>query len=326
LAEGRTLLLLGASGFAGRHVRRAAEAAGFRVIAAGRDSDQADVALDLLRPRTVAAAVRAASPDAVVNLAGAASVAASWSEPGAALAVNAGGVLGLLEGVREHAPAAHVTCVSSAEVYGEATAEKLPFEESLPLEPVTPYGASKAAMEIVCGQYARSRGLRIAILRAFNQLGPGQSPEFAAAGFARQIAAAEAAGADTAELLVGNLSAARDFTDIRDSAGAYVAVAERGLTGTFNLCSGRATSLDELIEEMRGATRLRLTVTHDPALARPSDPPLVYGSAARLERAAGWRPRIPLPRSLADLLDWWRAELAAGGAGSAATAAGFQEP
>lgn len=307
--------MLGAGGFAGTHMRAAAEAAGLRVICADRNGDGAELSCDLLRPATVAATVRAARPGAVVNLAGAASVAASWKHPGDTFAVNATGVVNLLEAVREEAPAAHVTCVSSAEVYGEATEGNLPFREELAMEPVTPYGASKAAMEICCGQYGRSRGLRIAVMRAFNQLGPGQSPEFAAAGFARQIAAAEAAGSDEAELAVGNLSAARDFTDIRDSARAYLSVAERGLTGTFNLCSGLATRLETLIEEMRAATPLPVTIRHSPELARPSDPPLVYGSAARLRAAAGWEPQIPLSRSVADLLDWWRTEIAAGRVG-----------
>ena len=167
-------------------------------------------------------------------------------------------------------------------------------------------------MEVVCGQYSRAHGMRIAVLRAFNQLGPGQSPEFVASGFARQVAEAEAQGRGEAELTVGNLAAARDFVDIRDAARAYVSVSRLRLTGTFNLCSGTAVPLETLIDELRSATALTLRVRPSPELARPTDPPLVYGSPARLREATGWEPQIPLSQTVADLVDFWRAELAAG--------------
>ncbi len=166
-------------------------------------------------------------------------------------------------------------------------------------------------MEVLCGQYARGCGLRVAVIRAFNQIGPGQSPAFAASGFARQIAAAEIAGEERVELAVGNLAAARDFTDVRDAARAFAEVARRELTGTFNLCSGRALRLEALVEEMAKATPLSVEIRPDPSLSRPVDPTVVYGSPARLHEAIGWAPEIPLSRTVADLLDWWRAELGA---------------
>lgn len=306
-----TMLLIGARGFAGAHVREAAESAGLRVLAASREPRDDGPRCDLLDPASVGSCVEAAGPDLVVNMAGAASVAASWERPGEAFAVNAVGVLNLLEAVARQAPGAHLLCVSSAEVYGEPSDEKLPFGEESPAEPVTPYGASKAAMEVLCGQYARGRGLRIATIRAFNQLGPGQSPAFTASGFARQIAAAELAGAEAVELAVGNPAAARDFTDIRDTARALVEASRSELTGVYNLCSGRPLKLEALIAEMAKATPLALPVRRDPSLRRPADPSVVYGSPERLRDATGWEPRIPLSRTVADLLDWWRTELAA---------------
>ncbi len=145
-------------------------------------------------PTSVGACIAEVNPELVVNMAGAASVAASWERPGEDFAINATGVLNLLEAVSRNAPDAHVVCASSAEVYGEPHEGSLPFTEDRGLEPLTPYGAAKASMEALCGQYARGRGLRIAVIRAFSQIGPGQSPAFAASGFARQIALAEAAG------------------------------------------------------------------------------------------------------------------------------------
>jgi len=300
------MLLIGARGFVGRHVRDAATRAGLSVVAAGRHGED-EVRCDLLDAGSVASCVEAVDPDLVVNMAGASSVAASWVRPGEAFEINATGVARLLEAVAAHSPGAHVLCVSSAEVYGEPSSERLPLTEDLPLRPVTPYGESKAAMEA----YARGSGLRIAVMRAFNQFGPGQPPAFAASGFARQIAAAEKAGADSIELAVGNLDAARDFTDVRDSARAFVEASRRELTGVYNLCTGRALELEALIEEMAKATPLRVGIEPDPSLARPVDPSVVYGSPARLHGAIGWAPEIPLAKTVADLLGWWRAEPAA---------------
>jgi GDP-4-dehydro-6-deoxy-D-mannose reductase len=310
LSDERTLLLIGARGFVGGHVYEAANAAGLRVIGAARGTD-CELACDLLDSASVDACVEAARPDLVVNMAGPASVAASWERPGETFAVNAIGALHLLEAVVRHAPGSHLLCVSSAEVYGELSEEKLPAGEDLPLEPVTPYGASKVAMEVLCEQYTRSRGLRVATVRAFNQIGPRQSPTFAASAFARQVARAEAMGEEEVELAVGNLAASRDFTDVRDTARAFVEISRRELTGTYNLCSGGPLKLEDLVKEMARATPLPLRVRSDASLQRPVDPSVVYGDPRRLHEAIGYSPQIPLSQTVADLLDWWRAELAA---------------
>jgi GDP-4-dehydro-6-deoxy-D-mannose reductase len=300
-----TLLLLGSTGFVGGHLRAAAEAGGVRVIGTSRDGAGAELGCELTDRGSVTDAIRSSSPDLVVNMAGQASVAESWDRPAETFAVNATGVVNLLEAVAAQAPAAHVTCVSSADAYGAAGDQ--PFREQDPLAPLNPYGAAKAAMEAVCGQYARARGLEIAVIRAFNQLGPGQSPKFVASDFARQVAEAELAGSDTARLSVGDISIARDFTDVRDSARAYLTVAQQRLAGTFNLCSQRAVKLEALIEEIRKATPL--TVVTEQNRSRPADAPLIVGSAEKLRKATGWSASIPLEQTVADLLGWWRSEL-----------------
>ena len=312
MAGGRTILLLGATGFAGRHFREAAGEAGHRLVGTSRSGSGADLSCDLLDPRSLQRALAEAEPDLVVNLAGSASVASSWSRPAGVFAVNAAGVLNLLEAVRE-AGSPYVLCVSSAEVYGDPAARSLPLHEDLPTSPVSPYGASKAAMEVVCGQYSRSRGLRIGVVRSFNQIGPGQAAEFAVSGLARQVAEAEAAGAGQAQLAVGNAEAARDFVDVRDGARALLAVAEGELTGVFNVCSGEAVPLRRVIDGLAEATALSLAVRDAPELARPADPSTVFGDAGRLRGATGWRPEVALQRSLADVLDWWRGQLAGNG-------------
>jgi GDP-4-dehydro-6-deoxy-D-mannose reductase len=310
MKEGRTLLLLGAAGFVGGHVAEAAAAAGLRVVAAGRRPNSDGLACDLLDPDSIAACMRSARPDLVVNAAGAASVGRSWEQPAETFAVNATGVLNLLEAVAGKAPAAHVLCLSSADVYGARDEAELPLGEDLRLQPLTPYGASKAAMEAVCGQYARGRGLRVAVVRAFNLIGPGQSPQFAVPGFARRIATAEREGEAGVELALGNGDAVRDFLDVRDGARALLELSRRQVRGTYNLCSGRGATIAELVAELAAAARVPVTVRHDAGLERPADPPALVGDPDRLREATGLEAGIPLAQSLADLLDSWRANRA----------------
>jgi len=304
-----TVLLTGARGFAGRHFAAAAREAGLDVLTSSADGEDADLACDVLDPASVAAAIAQARPDAVVNMAGQASVAGSWKEPKRTFELNAVGVLNLLEAIASRAPEAYLLCLSTAEVYGAPEAESLPLTEAAPIRPVSPYGSSKAAMEVLVAQHARSHGIRAGVVRAFNQIGPGQASKFIASSLSRQIAAAELDGGDRLRLAVGNVSVARDFTDIRDSVRAYISIVQGKLTGTYNLCSGTALKIEELIDRMGSHSRLEVEVEVDPALVRNSDPPLVVGSCQRLQDEIGWEPRIPIATTTSDMLDWWREQL-----------------
>lgn len=309
MSDGPTLLLLGASGFLGGHLREAALGSGLRVLAAGRLPGELP-GCDLLDPAALEACVAAAAPDLIVNAAGDSSVARSWEQPAATFAVNATGVRNLLEATARTAPGAHVTCLSSAAIYGEPDPSEMPLAESAPTEPVSPYGEAKLAMEGFCADYARSPGLAVAVVRAFNLVGPGQPPFSAAAGMARQIAAAERDGEEEIELPLGNPGAARDSTDVRDAARLILALSRRRVEGTFNLCSGSAPSVADLAAGLAELTPLRVSTRVDPDLARPVDPPLLLGDPARLRAAIDLAPSTSLATSLADTLTWWRAELA----------------
>jgi GDP-4-dehydro-6-deoxy-D-mannose reductase len=235
-------------------------------------------------------------------------VAASWADPLATYETNAIGALNLCSALVEEAPDAHLLCLSSAQVYGEPDDPGRPFDEGSPLRPATPYGNSKLAMEAIAARYARSDGVRVAVARLFNQVGPGQSPAQAAAEFAREIAAAEAEGLGSVELRLATPGTARDFTDVRDAAAALLEISARGLTGVYNLCSGRATPIDAVIVELRRMTDLEVTVAAGDPGSR-SGPSSSFGDPSRLREATGWQPETPLRRSLADLLDWWRSRL-----------------
>jgi GDP-4-dehydro-6-deoxy-D-mannose reductase len=240
-----------------------------------------------------------------VNLAGAASVGRSWDDPDATTAVNATGVVNLLEAVAAKAPSARVLCVSSGEVYGAPGEDELPLDESARVRPVNPYGESKAEMERACERFSRD-GLEIAVMRAFNHIGPGQSDSFAASSFARQIAEAEAEGRNRVELRTGDLSPERDFSDVRDVVRAYALAVERGLTGAYNVCSGTAAPIEALVAGLAAHARVEVSGAVDESRLRPDEAPRVVGSFDRLQEATGWRPEIALDRTLGDLLEWWR--------------------
>jgi GDP-4-dehydro-6-deoxy-D-mannose reductase len=310
VAEERTLLLVGARGFVGTHLRQAASEVGLNVVGASRRGGDEAPPCDLLDRAALEECLRTVAPDLIVNAAGDPSVARSWERPDETYAVNAAGVLNLLEAAACTAPGAHLVCLSSAAVYGRPGEGAMPLGEEAPLAPVSPYGEAKLAMEGFCREAERSGGLRVAVVRAFNLIGPGQPPFNAASSLARQIAEEELGGQTVVELTLGNPEAARDLIDVRDAARALVQLSSSRVAGTFNLCSGRAHTVAELAAALAPLTPLEVDTRTDPALARPSDPALLLGDPTRLREATGFAPEIPLERSLVDLLKWWRGRLA----------------
>jgi GDP-4-dehydro-6-deoxy-D-mannose reductase len=295
------VLVTGGAGFAGRHLVALLAGEGATVAAPSREE------LDLLDAGAVRAGVRAALPDAVFHLAALASVGRSWEAPAAPLLQNLEMTLNLLEAVRLEAPGATVLIAGSGEVYGAP--RSLPVDESAPLRPRSPYAVSKAACDLLGGQYADARGLRVVRTRAFNHAGPGQSDEYVVSTLARQVAEAELAGRERALLRTGNLESRRDFTDVRDVVRAYRDAA-RLEAGVWNVCSGRSRSVAELIELLRAAARIEVDHELDPGRLRAHDVPEVRGSAERLRAATGWQPEIPLEQTVRDALEDWRSRLA----------------
>lgn len=288
----------GASGFAGTHLL---ELLGEPVIAPARDE------LDLLDGPAVRAAVAEAAPGHVYHLAALASVGLSWRSPREVLAANVEMTLNLLEAVRLEAPDAVVVVVSSGEVYGPP--ERLPVAESATLRPQNPYAVSKAACDLLAGQYADAHDLWVGRARAFNHAGPGQSDDYVVGTLTRQVAEAEAAGAGEVMLRTGNPDSRRDFTDVRDVVRAYLAVAELP-PGPYNVCSGRSASVGELIELLRAASPLPIRHEIDPERLRAHDVPEVVGSSELLRSRSRWAPQIPLGQTVRDALDSWRGRLA----------------
>lgn len=295
-------LVTGATGFAGRHLVAACTAAGDEVASASRAAGW-----DLLDPDRARAAVAAARPDVVYHLAALAHVGSSWEDPSHYLTGNLALALNVLEAVRAEAPAARVVAIASGEVYGPPATQ--PVTEDAPLRPQNPYAVSKASADLLAGFYADAHGLRMIRVRPFNHAGPGQGPGYAIASFARQAAVAAEAGEDPIRIVTGNPDTRRDYTDVRDVVRAYRLLAERGEPGIFNVCSGRTASARELVETLARAAGAGLEHEIDPGLVRAHEVMEVRGSPERLRAATGWEPEIPLERTLADTMAWWRETL-----------------
>jgi len=298
-------LITGAGGFAGGHLAAHCRASGDDIVEVSRSAGT-----DLLDAAAARAAVAAARPEVVYHLAARAHVGESWDDPAGFLRDNVAMALNVLEAVRAEAPEATVVAVASSELYGPP--ERMPVDEEAPIRPQNPYAVSKASADLLAGFYADAHGLRVIRPRAFNHAGPGQTPIYAIASFARQAAAAAERGEDPIVFRTGNAHTRRDYTDVRDVVRAYRLLAERAEPGIYNVCSGRSTSAAELLAMLAEAAGAGLEHQIDPDLVRAHEVMEVRGDPGRLRAATGWEPEIPLDRTLADTVAWWREQLRAG--------------
>jgi len=296
-------LVTGADGFVGRHLVDHLLVEGDEVVATDRSSGGSDMLDVTALDREVATA----EAEVVYHLAGQADVAASWVDGSGTLRANAEGTLNLLDSARRHGVRRVVT-VSSADLYGIIDQADLPVTEDAPLRPASPYGASKAAADLIALQAFLGHHQDVVRARSFNHLGPGQSDRFVCSALASRIAANELGG--RTEVTVGNLEALRDFTDVRDVVRAYRLLAVDGTAGdAYNVCTGRSTAIREIAERLLAMADGPMRLEDDPALHRPTDVPELRGDPDRLHRHTGWRPEIDLDTTLADLLDDWRRRL-----------------
>ena len=303
-------LITGVSGFVGRHLSEHLRAMGDEV----EGCDRADGSVDIGDLDSVQSVVDRVKPEVVYHLAGWSDVGGSWAAPIEVFRANAEGTLNVLLACAR-ARVDRVLAVSSADVYGIVHEEDLPITEDAQLRPVTPYAASKVAADYLALQAWLGSGLPVLRARAFNHLGPGQLPRFVAPALAERIARNELDGGDVVP--VGNLSARRDFTDVRDVVRAYRLLVERGEPGAaYNVCSGRDVSVQQLAEALLGMARQPMELKPDQALERPIDVPVLLGDYTRLKTATGWEPEIPLEQTLADLLDDMRARVRSGAIGT----------
>lgn len=308
-------MVTGAAGFAGSHLIERLHGRVDLVAWRHREgppppwapADLPWMAVDLLDADAVARAVGDLRPTHIYHCGGASHIGEAWHDASRPLASNALGTHHVVDAVRRTGIAARVLVTSSATVYRPADR---PLREDDELHPTNPYALSKLAQERVVAHAVSDDGLDIVLVRPFNHVGPRQHDSFVAASIARQIARIETGELPPA-IDVGNLSARRDLTDVRDTVGAYELLMASGRAGTaYNVCTGRAHAIDDVLRQLVALARVPVEIRVDPARYRPSDTPLLVGDPTRTMAATGWRPSIPLERTLADVLDDWRTRVA----------------
>lgn len=311
-------LITGINGFVGGHLAEHLLAQGWEVWGAARQAEPALAQLrgrvtivrgDLLEPAAAATALERARPDAVFHLAAQSYVPRSFDDPAGTLQTNILAQLNLFEAALRLRQEPLFVIASSTEIFGRVQPEELPLTEESPLRPVSPYAVSKVTQDLLAYQYHASRGLRTLRMRPFNHIGPRQDERFVASAFAAQIARIEQRK-QAPVLRVGNLSAERDFTDVRDVVRAYELATNSGTPGSaYNIGSGRPVSVRRLLDILLALSEFDIQVEPDPARMRPSDVPRLFGDSARLRADTGWEPQIPLEQTLYDILEDWRTRI-----------------
>jgi GDP-4-dehydro-6-deoxy-D-mannose reductase len=242
----------------------------------------------------------------IFHLAAQAAPAASFADPAATLIPNIVGQVNLLQGCLATKLNPVILVVGSGDEYGMVEPGDLPITETTPLRPTNPYAVSKIAQDMLGLQYFISYQMRCVRVRPFNHIGPRQGDAFVVAGFARQIAEAEA-GQRPPVVRVGNLDTARDFTDVRDMVRAYWLAVQRGAAGeVYNIGCGQAYGIRDILNQLVAMSNLPLAIEVDRARLRPTDTREVRSDSTRFRRATGWQPTIPLQETLGDVLTYWR--------------------
>ncbi len=311
------ILIIGAAGFVGGHLTDALAAGGEYEIYATKlpqeqlaeDCRRTVCDLDICDAAAVCRLMQEIKPDRIVHLAAQSSVALSWKKPQLTADVNILGTLNVLEAMRQHVPQARLLMVGSAEEYGAVTPAQCPVREETPLHPANFYAVSKVCNEQTAALYCKAYGLHIVMTRSFNHFGRGQSDAFVMADFCKQ-AAAISLGLHEAVIRTGNLSAKRDFTDVRDIVRAYILLLEHGRAGeVYNVGSGRARELATLLDTVRTVSGAAFSVETDPARFRPIDVPVIEADISKLQLDTGWQPQYSAEETIADTLSWWRVQL-----------------
>lgn len=306
-------LILGGGGFVGRYLAEALRTDGTYEPMITKlpqetapETDCAAYDLNLLDGDAAFDLLDTLRPDVVFHLAAQSSVAVSWKQPERTAEINICGTIRLLEALRRLEKKPRVLLIGSGEEYGAPRTEDGRFSEESALHPGNVYAATKACQGMLGELYAKAYGLELIMVRAFNHIGPRQLPQFVVADFSRQIAQIER-GAQPPVIYTGNLSAKRDFTDVRDVVRAYILLAKRGVPGRFyNVASGKAIAVSEILDTLISLASVEITAQTDPARLRPVDVPVIEADISRLKEDTGWEPQYSLLRTLTDTLNDWR--------------------
>lgn len=262
--------------------------------------------LNILVKEDIVHLFRQVHPDYIFHLAAQSSVSVSWRNPQLTIDVNIKGGVNVLEALRELDYKPRLLLIGSGEEYGHILPGETPIGEDNNTRPGNIYAATKACQNMFGKIYADAYGLDIMMVRAFNHIGPNQIPLFVVADFCKQVAEIEA-GKREPVIKVGNLSAKRDFTDVRDVVCAYGLLMEKGKAGeTYNVGSGHAIAIEDLLQMILKNSDLQIKVEVDPEKLRPVDVPIIEADIRKISEETGWHPGISLEQTIRETLDYWR--------------------
>ncbi len=311
-------LITGITGFVGSHLAELLIKEDIEVYGTARWRSKTDnidhikdkitlIEADLRDAHSTENAIKKAEPDYIFHLAAQSFVPTSWHAPEETLVTNIIGNLNILEAVRKSKMDIVIQVAGSSEEYGLVRPDEVPIKETNELRPLSPYGVSKVAQDRLTIQYTLSYGIKSVVTRAFNHTGPRRGEVFVTSNFSKQIAEIEK-GKKKNVLLVGNLDAKRDFTDVRDIIRAYLLAVKKCKYGeVYNICSGNSIPIKSVLDILLKLSKTKdIEIKVDPERLRPSDVPILLGDCTKFEEITGWKPEIPFERTMEDLLNWWR--------------------
>jgi len=250
-------------------------------------------------------------PTHIIHLASFSSVADSWNNPIESFMNNSNIFLNLVEIIRKNNIACRLLSVGSSEEYGNVSANCIPIEEAVQLQPVSPYAIARVAQELLSKCYVSSYGLDIILTRSFNHIGPGQREKFVVSSFVKQILEKIKKGqTNYIKLSTGDVSLIRDFLDVRDVVRAYYILLEEGVTGEiYNICSGIGRSIKEVIDILSNLVDINIKIEINNEKIRPNDNKIIVGDNTKISKHIGWCPQISFEDSLRDIITFWKQEL-----------------
>lgn len=308
-------MIIGGAGFVGAYLtRHLHDDLKWEVVVTKMPQEQIKanvkvVNLNILESDKVVSLLQEEKPDYIFHLAAQSSVAVSWKNPGLTVDVNIKGAVNVLEAVRIMEKPARVLLIGSGEEYGHILPEESPIKETNHVRPGNIYAATKACQNMLGAIYAEAYQMDVMMVRAFNHIGPNQAPIFVVADFCKQVAEMEA-GMREPVMQVGNLSAKRDFTDVRDVVRAYGLLVQYGKAGeTYNVGSGQAIAIEQILQMIVSKSALDIQIEIDPEKLRPVDVPIIEANTQKLVQMTGWKREISLEQTIQETLDYWRKEV-----------------
>ena len=262
--------------------------------------------LDLLHQEELENLLYQFQPDYIIHLASYSSVGFSWKNPVLSFQNNTNILLNILETVRKLGLNSRILSIGSSEEYGIVDNSSFPLRENMALNPVSPYAVARVSQEMLSRIYAQSYGLDIIMTRSFNHFGPRQRDIFVIPSFAKQMVEIKNNNQEEGVLKTGNVSIIRDFLDVRDVVKAYYLLLEKGGSGEiYNVCSGKGTSLKEIIDQMAEVLNIDVKIDVDPGLIRPGDNPIIIGSNEKITKSIDWQTTYTLEKSIREIIQYW---------------------